>query len=94
MTQIKNPDNEKAPTDREAAAFEAPVQTGPPIAVRLKRLHLFSTGVLTLGILGVFVNMLTAPAAFPVISMFMAAAGIILSVSVSTKFLTGAHHEK
>jgi len=94
MTQNEDIKNEKAVSAKDFADPETPVQTPLPRAVKLKRLHVTAVCVLILGILGLFLNVVARPGTFPVISMFIAATGIILAVSVSTKFLTGAHHEK
>jgi len=61
---------------------------------QLKLVHFISTGILILGILGIIFGLIAVPEKFPVIPLFLAALGILLSAAVSTKYFMWQNYEK
>ena len=61
---------------------------------QLKLVHFISTGILIAGILGMLLGLATVPGEFPVVSLFLAAFGILLSAAVSTKYYMWRNYEK
>lgn len=61
---------------------------------RLKMLHVSSTCILIIGVLGIIFNLIVTPEKFPTISLYLAAIGAMLAVAISTKFLIWRNYEK
>ena len=61
---------------------------------QLKLVHVISTGILIVGILGIVFGLIAGPEKFPVIPLFLAAFGILLSAAVSTKYFMWKNYEK
>ena len=66
---------------------------GAGFMAQLKLLHVISTGILIIGILGIIFGLITGPEKFPVVALFLAALGILLSVAVSTKYYMWKNYE-
>ncbi len=59
----------------------------------LQMLHVISTCILIIGILGITFNLIVTPEQFPTVSLFIAATGAILAVAISIKFQTWWYHD-
>lgn len=59
----------------------------------LKRLHVLSIGILSVGFLGLLMNLISHPEKFPVLSLYATAIGAMLAVAVSTKYLMWRQYE-
>lgn len=59
----------------------------------LKQLHVLSIGILSIGFLGILMNLIVQPDKFPVLSLYATAIGAMLSVAVSTKYLMWRQYE-
>ena len=61
---------------------------------QLKLIHFISTAILIIGIIGIGCGLIAGPEKFPVISLFLAALGILLSAAVSTKYFMWRDYQK